>query len=228
VSDATTVGLLPAPEVMPDLDQVRAHFSALNQPGEVREVRILGHVPASGYGGPATALGYVDNCEHLWPCSPNPITGWEPEWSGSPTAATSLNCSGAGRMNGEVLLDELAGLGIDLVRDGDAILADIEDGADIALHADRIREQNPELLSALQLREQIVAAAHWPRPLTALIAPDPKDNSRQLLGEGSTAVRTTVIRQGQSKWITAAFPGKTFRSVEQVVAYFVTQQRQAR
>jgi hypothetical protein len=51
--------------ILPDLDQVREHFRILNRPGEVREVRILGHVPSSGYGGPSTAAGYFDSEEAL-------------------------------------------------------------------------------------------------------------------------------------------------------------------
>jgi hypothetical protein len=43
-----------------DLDQVRDHFLALSDSGEVREIRILGHVPADGYGQPATLSGYFD------------------------------------------------------------------------------------------------------------------------------------------------------------------------
>jgi hypothetical protein len=65
VSDTPTVDLLPAPEVIPDLDQVRAHFLALQRLGEVREVRILDHIPLSGYGAPATASGYFDNADSL-------------------------------------------------------------------------------------------------------------------------------------------------------------------
>ena len=57
--------VLPLISGGPDLDQARAHFLALHRPGEVREVRILGHVPASGYGGPATASGCFDNAESL-------------------------------------------------------------------------------------------------------------------------------------------------------------------
>ena len=45
VSVASTENVLSTPEIHPDLDQVRAHFLALHRPGEVREVRILGHVP---------------------------------------------------------------------------------------------------------------------------------------------------------------------------------------
>ena len=44
---------------------MRAHFQTLNRAGEVREVRILGHVPASGFGGPVTASGYFDNADAL-------------------------------------------------------------------------------------------------------------------------------------------------------------------
>src|SRR4051794_3771289 len=56
---------LPLSFDTPDLDQVRMHFLALNRPGEVREVRILGHVPRSGYGAPSTASGYFDSPESL-------------------------------------------------------------------------------------------------------------------------------------------------------------------
>src|SRR4051794_23783659 len=55
----------PVTEICLDLDQVRAHFLVLSQSGEVREVRILEHVPASGYGGPATVSGYFDTAEAL-------------------------------------------------------------------------------------------------------------------------------------------------------------------
>ena len=60
-------------------------------------------------------------------------------------------------MNAEMLLDDLAGLGIHLVRDGDAILADVADGADIAPHTARITACKPALVAALHLRERIVA-----------------------------------------------------------------------
>jgi len=62
-------------------------------------------------------------------------------------------------MKAEGLLDELASLGVHLVRDGDAIFADVEDGADISVYVDCIREQKPELLTALELRDRIVTAA---------------------------------------------------------------------
>ena len=41
-------------DMLPDIAQARAHFLALNQSGDVREVRVLGHVPANGYGQAAT------------------------------------------------------------------------------------------------------------------------------------------------------------------------------
>jgi hypothetical protein len=55
----------PTAETSPDLDQARAHVLALHRAGDVREVRVLEHVPASGYGGPATVSGYFDNAEAL-------------------------------------------------------------------------------------------------------------------------------------------------------------------
>jgi hypothetical protein len=48
-----------------DVDQVRAHFLSLNRPGEVREVRVLDHVPASGYGAESTASGYFTDADAL-------------------------------------------------------------------------------------------------------------------------------------------------------------------
>jgi len=62
-------------------------------------------------------------------------------------------------MKAEGLLDELASLGVHLVRDGDAIFADVEDGADLHPVTDRIRENKVALLAALRLREEIVTAA---------------------------------------------------------------------
>jgi hypothetical protein len=52
-----------APELFPDVDHVRAHFNTLNRPGEVREVRVIGHVPASGFGQPAIASGYFTTAD---------------------------------------------------------------------------------------------------------------------------------------------------------------------
>ena len=68
-------------------------------------------------------------------------------------------------MNAELPLDDLAGLGIHLVRDGDAILADVADGADITPHRECIKAYKPALLVALHLRERIVAAASVERSL---------------------------------------------------------------
>lgn len=63
---AATAADAPAgAETLPDLDQVHAHFLTLQRPGDVREVRVLEHVPASGFGGPATVSGYFDNVESL-------------------------------------------------------------------------------------------------------------------------------------------------------------------
>jgi hypothetical protein len=62
-------------------------------------------------------------------------------------------------MSTEKLLDELADAGIHLVRGGETILADVEERADLVLHAGRIAENKSALLAALRLREQIVAAA---------------------------------------------------------------------
>jgi hypothetical protein len=62
-------------------------------------------------------------------------------------------------MNAEMLLDELAGHGIHLVRDGDAILADVEDGADVTRHLDRITTHKPALLALLALQDEIVRTA---------------------------------------------------------------------
>ena len=64
MSPATT-DAPPTAEIFPDLDQVREHFLTLNRPGEVREVRILEYVPASGFGAPSTASGYFDNADAL-------------------------------------------------------------------------------------------------------------------------------------------------------------------
>jgi hypothetical protein len=64
VSTATT-SAPPVTEILPDLDQVQAHFNTLNRPGEVREVRVLGHIPLSSFGGPSTASGYFDNGESV-------------------------------------------------------------------------------------------------------------------------------------------------------------------
>ncbi len=57
---AATAGALPI-----DPEQVRAHWLAMSRPGEVREVRVLDHVPASGYGLPSTASGYFDDPDAL-------------------------------------------------------------------------------------------------------------------------------------------------------------------
>jgi hypothetical protein len=65
MSATTATDAPPTYEIFPDLDQVQAHFLALNRPREVREVRILGYILPSGYGEPATASGYFDNAEAL-------------------------------------------------------------------------------------------------------------------------------------------------------------------
>ncbi len=52
-------------ESLPDIEHAQAHFAALCRPGEVREVRILGHVPADGFGQPATVSGYFDDPDAL-------------------------------------------------------------------------------------------------------------------------------------------------------------------
>jgi hypothetical protein len=62
-------------------------------------------------------------------------------------------------VNTDALLDELASAGIHLVRDGDALFADVEDGADLAPYQQRIREHKAELIVALDLRQRIIAAA---------------------------------------------------------------------
>lgn len=61
-------------------------------------------------------------------------------------------------MSAEMLLDELTELGIHLERKDEAIFAKVESGANITLHTERIKANKPELLAALQLREQIIAA----------------------------------------------------------------------
>jgi hypothetical protein len=58
VTDALT-------DLTPDADQIREHFLALNRPDEVREVRALDHVPASGYGAESTASGYFTDADAL-------------------------------------------------------------------------------------------------------------------------------------------------------------------
>jgi hypothetical protein len=62
-------------------------------------------------------------------------------------------------MSAEKLLDEFASVGIHLLRDGDIILADVVEGADLVLFRGHITENKPALLAALRLREQIVVAA---------------------------------------------------------------------
>ena len=71
-------------------------------------------------------------------------------------------------MNTEMLLDELAGLGIHLVRDGEAILADVEDGADVTPHVDRITNHKPALLRELLQRE-----------IVAIVTVDPSQFDRE-------------------------------------------------
>src|SRR5215207_2728446 len=65
MSASMTTDMPPRAEILPDLDQARAHFRPLSRPGEVREVRVLEHLPDSGFGGPSTASGYFDNAESL-------------------------------------------------------------------------------------------------------------------------------------------------------------------
>jgi hypothetical protein len=65
ILDQSPDHVLPLSIDKPDVDQIAAHFRVLNRPGEVREVRILGHVPCSGFGSPSTASGYFDNADCL-------------------------------------------------------------------------------------------------------------------------------------------------------------------
>jgi hypothetical protein len=62
-------------------------------------------------------------------------------------------------VSGDALLDGLAAAGIHLMRDGDSIWADVEEGADIGPYVARITEHKAALLAALDLRERIIAAA---------------------------------------------------------------------
>jgi hypothetical protein len=59
----------------------------------------------------------------------------------------------------DALLEELASRGIHLEREGRSIFAEVEAGADVTPHTDRIKRNKPALLAELHLREQIVAAA---------------------------------------------------------------------
>jgi hypothetical protein len=60
-------------------------------------------------------------------------------------------------MTAEMLLDELAGLGIHLECEGEAIFADVQEGSDITPHVERIKAHKPALLREL-LQRQIMAA----------------------------------------------------------------------
>ena len=62
-------------------------------------------------------------------------------------------------MNASALLDDLMDAGIRLKRDGGDLIADVLPTADLSAHTQQIKASKPALVSALQLREQIVAAA---------------------------------------------------------------------
>jgi hypothetical protein len=60
-------------------------------------------------------------------------------------------------MNASALLDELLGAGIRLRRDGADLIADVLPTADLCSHMEQITAHKSALVSALHLREQIVA-----------------------------------------------------------------------
>jgi hypothetical protein len=62
-------------------------------------------------------------------------------------------------MSAAALLDALLGVGIRLGREGDALIADVLPGVDLAPYRDSITTHAPALLAELRLREAIVAAA---------------------------------------------------------------------
>jgi hypothetical protein len=57
------------------------------------------------------------------------------------------------------LLDELAGAGIRLSREGDDLIGDVLPGATLAPYRDRIREHKPALLTLLALQDDIIRTA---------------------------------------------------------------------
>jgi hypothetical protein len=61
-------------------------------------------------------------------------------------------------MSAAALLEELLDAGIRLGRDGDDLIADVLPTADFSLHTQRIKAHKSALLSALDLREPIIAA----------------------------------------------------------------------
>ena len=62
-------------------------------------------------------------------------------------------------MSAGAFIDELAGMGIRLSRDGDDLAADVLPGASLAPYRDRIREHKPALLNLLALQDEIVRTA---------------------------------------------------------------------
>ena len=61
-------------------------------------------------------------------------------------------------MNASALLDDLMDAGILLTRDGNDLIADVFPTADLNPHMEHIKAHKPALLSALKLRERIIAA----------------------------------------------------------------------
>ena len=61
-------------------------------------------------------------------------------------------------MSAAALLDELLAAGIRLGRDGDDLVADVLPTANLSPHTQRITAHKSALLSALHLRERIIAA----------------------------------------------------------------------
>src|SRR5215213_1314430 len=80
-------------------------------------------------------------------------------------------------MSAPALLDELARLGIHLVRDGDAIDADVEDGAELAHHTERIKANKPALLAELRKREALAAMESNPALRWVLVSTAPVEAS---------------------------------------------------
>jgi hypothetical protein len=102
----------------------------------------------------------------LGPRGPHLPDGPCPAWPEvSPGRDAAGDQTRAGPESVDALLDALAAAGIYLIRDGDSLVADVEDRADLVPYHQRIQEHKTELLDALELRERIVAAA----------AADPRD-----------------------------------------------------
>ena len=62
-------------------------------------------------------------------------------------------------MSAGAFIDELAGVGIRLSRDGDDLAADVLPGASLDPYRDRIREHKPAFVALLALQDEIVRTA---------------------------------------------------------------------